>query len=37
MREGISLAVVLAGLCLCFGLLSDSFLSFASVSTIANQ
>jgi len=37
MREGISLAVVLAGLCLCFGLLSDSFLSFASASTIANQ
>jgi ribose transport system permease protein len=36
-REGVSLVVVIAALSLGFGLMSDSFLTPASFSTIANQ
>ncbi|MEO2198959.1 MAG: ABC transporter permease [bacterium] len=37
MREGLSLVIVLALLSVGFGMMSDSFLSSASVSIIANQ
>jgi ribose transport system permease protein len=37
MREGLSLVIVLALLCVGFGMMTDSFLSSASVSIIANQ